>query len=408
MNNRKWSRLGRRDFVKMLGLGTGAMMVNPSLQFPDRVLAQTVSNSLPSTPTTLKIGLLLPSSNIRPGMTTQLMNGMQLYFDQVKSDFGRVQLIPESIGLGSTVALRKATQLLKEADVDLVIGMVSTPTALRLQPLFEAEQKVLLVVGAGETMPRSHESSPYIFHATLNYWQSNWAAGRWAAQHKGNRAFMISSFYESGYDSFYAFQSGFESAGGTIIGRAVTHISPDNDGMPDAMAALQAAQPDVVFAAYNGEPTHDFLRYFADLAPNSTLMGTAFMLDDRAMAPVDMYFGTSWLIDLDNAQNTAFSTDYRRLVGHTPDAFASLGYETAQMLTQSIQSGGVLAHQLPAVHINGPRGNLTIQHQSLVGPTYLASIHAGQASILTHFPTLITELAHTTEPRSGWLNPYLV
>lgn len=400
----KHSKMGRRDFVKFLGFGTGALAIAP-LPSPTEALAST-KTSRPA----LKVGLLLPSSTIRPGMTSSLMNGMQVYFEEAKTagNFGSVQLVPETIGLGSTVAARKATQLLKEADVDMVVGLVSTPTAMRLGSLFEAEQKVLMVVGAGEAMPHETETSPYVFHSTLNYWQSNWATGQWAAKNLGGRAFMVSSFYESGYDALYAFRAGFEQAGGTIIGSAVTHMSPDDDGMATAMASIQSAQPNVVFAAFNGKPAQEFMRHYASISPleNTALIGTPFMMSEQEVAPVDFYYGTAWLAGLKNAKNEAFSAQYRRTVGHAPDAFALLGYDTAQLLTHS--------QGLANAHFDGPRGKIEMKHQSTTGPIYLVSVKAGhmpeKGAVVSEFSAFAGKTLHTDKAddvRTGWMNPYL-
>lgn len=413
MKNQK--PIGRRDFVKMLGVGTGAMMINPTLGLDSM---DTLSHLTSDVPSTLKIGLLLPSSTIRPGMTTSLMNGLQLYFDQARAAqlIGHVQLIPQPIGLGSTVAMRKATHLLNEAHVDLVIGMVSADTAMRMRPIFEAKQRFLVVASAGESILHEHEYSPLIYHSTLNYWQANFRMGQWAAAHLGSRVFMASSFYESGFDSLYAFQRGFEQAGGMVVGTATTHRLPDNDEVGGTLAAIEASQSDVVFAAYSGKDAHHFMHQYAatSLAGRAPLIGTPFMYSDSEIAPVDFYYGAAWLPELDTAPNVDFVTRYRRTIGHTPDAFAVLGYDTAQLLVQAIQNAGLknLVDGLANARFEGPRGQMDMTKQLVHSPIVIARAATHQplsaSHIEAHLPLVAVAVTDKHPVRTGWLNPYLV
>jgi hypothetical protein len=67
------------------------------------------------------------------------------------------------------------------------------------------------------------EQSAFITINSLNLWQSEWALGAHVASQRkhnigrGNTAVLLCSLREAGYDLPFAFQSGFESAGGKLL-----------------------------------------------------------------------------------------------------------------------------------------------------------------------------------------------
>jgi hypothetical protein len=139
---------------------------------------------------------------------------------------------------------------------------------------------------------------------------------------------------------------------------------------------------------------------------NTALIGTPFMMSEQEVAPVDFYYGTAWLAGLKNAKNEAFSTQYRRTVGHAPDAFAMLGYDTAHLLTR--------AQGLATAEFDGPRGKIEMKHQAAIGPTYLVSVKAGhmpsKGAVISEFAAFTGKTLHTDKAddvRTGWMNPYL-
>ena len=96
----------------------------------------------------------------------------------------------------------------------------------------------LIANTVGERIVTQAESSPYVFYNSLNYWQANKATGEWAAKNVGRKAFIAGSFYESGYDTVYAFRHGFEGTGGEVVGSYITHMKPDSDDRNDFRRAI--------------------------------------------------------------------------------------------------------------------------------------------------------------------------
>jgi ABC-type branched-subunit amino acid transport system substrate-binding protein len=197
------SSINRRAFLKTASMVAGAMASPP-------VHLGVITHLLLSRP--LRIGLLLPSSEAYPAMGDNLKAGLELGFQSLLVDPDRVKIIPAQVRQGYNRAGEKAQQLL-EAGADLVVAAINSQVASRLQDLFQSQQRVLLAATVGEHASAPGKPNPYVFFNSLNYWQANWALGAWTAQNLGRQILMAGSFYESGYDSLYAFQRGVESAG---------------------------------------------------------------------------------------------------------------------------------------------------------------------------------------------------
>ena len=246
--------LSRRDFLKRAGMIAGAAAVMPSL--PAWTAVGHHQGEYAGRTSTLKVGVLAPKSNIYRNLGDSLIAGMRLHFEQAGKQLGgpKFEIITEDIGFGHRQAVSRARKLIQENKVDLVVAVVTGQVIAELRELINKSRTFFIVSGIGENAVRGSERSPYVFYNTHNYWQANQAAGEWAAQNLGKKAFVAASHYDAGYDSFYAFRLGFENAGGEVVDTLVSHVTPDGDDMASLRESVEGASPDFVSASYCGEP----------------------------------------------------------------------------------------------------------------------------------------------------------
>ena len=57
----------------------------------------------------------------------------------------------------------------------------------------------------------------YLIHQTLNLWEAMYYAGNYAVENIGKNVATTASFYEAGYQLFYAFFNGVVLNGGNIV-----------------------------------------------------------------------------------------------------------------------------------------------------------------------------------------------
>ncbi len=262
----------------------------------------------------LKIGVLLPQSRIYPDLGANLLAGMRLYFEQGAEH--EVTLLAEDTGLWPSGAIRKSRKLLGEDKVDLVVGLVSSKMMVWLHDLYREHQTPLIVSNMGADVPRRKDLNRYIFHHSFNKWQATWLLGSWAAKTIGQKAMMVASLYDSGYDSFNAFRYGFEEGGGKIIDSQVAFAPSGLEKSAETVVAeLAKSKADVVYACFCGKAAVSFVKAYheAGLDKQMPLLGAPFLADQRlwaaqGKAAEGIKSAFAWAKELQTPANKAFVT----------------------------------------------------------------------------------------------------
>ena len=431
-----WKRhsvVGRRAFLKAAASVGAALVAHPLLpaaahaHVPLDPTTPTASSSKP-----FRIGVVLPESQRYPALASSMLAGLKLAFAERGNLVGgrQAELLPAIYGDRVAGATRQARALILEQDVDLLVGVMSSAATAPLHDLLQAHQVPLILTNAGANVVRQRGQGPYIFRISLNDWQANWAVGAWAASHIGKTAFIATSFYESGYDSSYLFARGLERAGGTVLGRHITHVPRQTDTFTPMLAAIRQANPDFVYAAYSGQQAQDFMRAYAsaNLAGRVPLVGSGFLLDDSLLAQygqtaLHSISGLTWAPTLDIPQNNAFTSAYHAAAGQPADPFAVLGYDAGRLIADAVdatagktRSRGQLLKALRTRELSSPRGSLVMnqQAQSSATPIYIREVRRHQGALSNIAIARIDSMAGLDEAaairasiKSGWLDAYL-
>jgi branched-chain amino acid transport system substrate-binding protein len=326
------------------------------------------------------------------------------------------------------------TEALKAAggdEVGVVIGVVGVREAMREAARLRetaGSSASLVVVDGGANVMRREEASPNILYSTGGYWQANHALGEWAAAHLGRRAFVAASFYESGFDALYAAEVGIEAGGGEVVGRHVNQGPRGPKPVEDAIAAIQAARPDFVFAAYSGPEAVAFVQAYAaaGLKDDIPLVGTGFLVDEALLlemgeAALGIHSALSWAPTLATPANRAFVREYLALTGSAPNVLAAVGYDTARWIGEALNAAGdqgpeAVREALLGMRFAGPRGawRMDERTQQAVTPLYLRQVQAGPQGLrnqaLSELPgvdALDPRLDTLRQaPRTGWVYAY--
>jgi len=432
-------RLSRRAFLRRFGvaattLAAGQLMSacsNDTTSASKSDLGSASERMAASFPTArqdrLRVGLLLPQSQLYPAIGANFRAGMDLFLAQSSGADRPITLLAHDYGTTPSTALEHANELISNDQVDMIVGSLSSGIAATLHPLLHKHQMPLLVSNIGANLTRDDRNSPYIIRNSFSYWQSSWALGHWAAGNLGRQAFVVSSFYDSGYDSLYAFQLGFESAGGTISTTKITHLPSDAGALHPLMAEIQQTQPDLVFAAYSGPQAGDFVRAYADagLSARIPLLGSGFLVDESLLSQQgDMALGIKtvlpWARTLNLPANQAFTGAFQNFSGRPADPFAVLGYDTARLIGTAAGSAGdtdQLRQALAGTAFDSPRGVVQMDKTLLEirTPLYLREVRAGAGGLsnavidtLPAVPMLDDQLAALrASTKTGWSNAYL-
>ena len=182
-------RVSRRTFLRRFGVAAGALAAGQLISACSNSSAANLTPNVnqaakliavPSSAArqdTLRVGLLLPQSQIYPTASGDFRAGMDLFLAQRPSADRPITLMAQEYGTMPSTALEQASEWITTDQVDLIVGSLSSGTAATLHPLLHERQMPLLVSNIGANLTRDDRNSPYIIRNSFSYWQSSWALG---------------------------------------------------------------------------------------------------------------------------------------------------------------------------------------------------------------------------------------
>ncbi|HEX7593348.1 MAG TPA: ABC transporter substrate-binding protein [Anaerolineae bacterium] len=354
-------QLTRRDFLKAMAVGAGALSMGPLLE----ACAAPATSAPP-----VKIGVLLSYSKVYAALGNSITQGMQLYFDSVNNIAGGrpITLIKEDEENDPQVSLTKTRKLIEQDKVDIFTGVISTTVVYALRDLLDSSKMISLISNAGGNDLTRKRKSPYIFRTSFSSWQVAYPLGPWVAQNVSKKVMVVAADYGFGHESADAFKDSFTKAGGTILGELYPPFPSTDFGA--FLPKIAAAKPEAIYAFFSGSDATNFVKQFADfgLSKDIKITGSGFLVEQDVLpaqgaAANGAYSTLHWALTLDNPENKKFVDDYKAKFNATADVFALQGFDTARVIVEALNAvkGDTsnkdnLLQAIRAVKFNSPRG----------------------------------------------------
>ncbi len=234
----------RRKVLKAFG-ATGAALAAQSLGFP--AFAQN---------TPLRVGIIAPRSGIAGTIGECGFRGCQFAVDHINANGGiagrKVELVVEE-ETNPKDSIERLRKLVLQDKVDCVQGIVSSGVSLAMGPAAE-DMKALVIFWDGTTQDGVKETMPnkrYVFSSTDNECEavmgSLLAIKYWKGQFKTVAG--INPDYSYGRNNFAAFQALLKKykVDYTVVADQWPKVGTTD--LNSHVAALKAAQPDLVFSS---------------------------------------------------------------------------------------------------------------------------------------------------------------
>ncbi len=360
---------------------------------------------------TIKIGLILPASGVYAQLGEEGYKGFSLYMDSIGNKVAgkTLTVIREDEEADPAVALRKANKLISSDKVDILAGVVLTPSAYAIAPVV-AQAKVPLVVfnAAGNALTRDRRN-PYVFRASGSAWQLNNPFGAYVADKISKNTFLVAADYAFGKESIADFKSSYTAAGGKIAGEVYTPLG-STDFSP-YLARIAAAKPAAVYAVLSGSDAVLFLKQFAQFGLNRTVKLTIFgdMVDEAFVnavgdSTVGIYSSLPWAQNTPVSQNKVFTDAYKKKYDTPPGIFAVRGWNTARVIVEALKASkgkvddATLLPALRGVNFQSPVGTFRFDPatQNVINPIYVRRVTKLPNGTLVN--NIVTKLGDFTDP----------
>lgn len=374
----------------------------------------------------MKIGLIIPRSELFPLVGLQFIDGVNFALQQNKDK--QIQVIIEDGGnaADSDETIGKANKLLLQDRVDAVIAYTGAKTHEGLSNLFDKYKKILVLADWGAYIAYDLKRSDYVFHHTMNEWAASYALGKHMAQQGHKKVLFCLSLMDVGYHLSYSFVRGFEESGGSVAGYHTAKLNTDQVFYNELEQKIDDWQPDIIYCGFAGDDADKFWQNAAETIINKDLAiaGPALLtlpdiLEKYKPSTTGINTSSAWYPNLAGDINVAFREEYKMATGNDADRFSVLGYECAMALMNaaSYNEAGLLdiketIRNIKLSAINSPRGEVRYDPEKnyTVANSYLAIIDDDGVEIVTETIDADMETWRkdnlASHPNEGWLNPY--
>src|SRR6266446_4985871 len=280
----------------------------------------------------LRIGYVAPTTGIFAQVGKDMVDGFQLYLDDVNSDFGgaKVKFIVEDEQAKPDTAVTRAKKLILQDHVHMLVGGLLASSGYALAPVSTADKTVYIapVSAADDLTQRDLPKYPYFIRTGWSSSQPSHPFGQWACDQGYKKIAAIGADYAFGYEVIGGFQRAFEACGGQIIQKIWPPLG-----------------------------TKDFGPYIPTISQDADAIFTLMV------GPMSLQYSAA----LETPKNEAFVKKYRAKYGKVPSYYSETNYTTAQMIHEVIKNNkgnfpGVeeFVKQVAALKLDTLRGPVTI------------------------------------------------
>ncbi len=321
----------------------------------------------------VRVGFLAPMTGIFAQAGKDMVDGFQMYVDEVKGDFGgaTIKFILEDEQGKPDVGVTKARKLILQDKVHMMIGGVLASTGYALAPVSSAEKTLYIVPvsAADDLTQRQLDNYPYLVRTGWSSSQPSHPFGQWACEQGYKKIAAIAADYAFGYEVVGGFQKSFEDCGGKIVQKIWPPLGTKDFG-PFIPTIKQDA--DAIFTLMVGPMSLQFPKQLAAAGNKLPVIGGGTSYDEFVLPFMgDEVIGhvspLQYSAALATPKNEAFVKTYRAKYGKVPSYFSETCYTTAHMIHEVLKGTHgkwpgteEFIKLMTAVKVDAPRGPVTI------------------------------------------------
>ena len=321
----------------------------------------------------LRIGFIAPITGIFAQVGKDMVNGFQMYLDEVNGDFAgaKVKLIIEDEQGKPDLAVTKAKKLILQDKVHMITGAQLASTGYALGPVSTQYKTIFIpsVTAADDLTQRDLAQYPYMIRTGWTSSQPMHPLGQWACEQGYKKIVAIGADFAFGHELVGGFQRAFEACGGQIIQKIWPPLGTKDFG---PYIPTIKAEADGIFTLMLGPMALQFPKQMAASGNKKPLIGGGtsydeFILPFMGDEVIGHVSALQYSAALDIPKNVAFVKSYRSKYGKMPSWSSASNYTTAHMIHEVMkQNKGkfpgaeMFIKQLNALKIDTIRGPVSI------------------------------------------------
>lgn len=298
-------------------------------------------------PPPIRIGLLTALSGTQQAPGSDIRQGFLLYLETHDNKLGgrEVELFTADEGENATTSTPAAERLVRQDDVDVLAGTVSSGASGGVAEVATRER--IPFVGANGR-PKI-EDTAWVWHTSFLTEDFGASLGRYMAEEIDGPVYVMGQDFVGAYEGMRGFLRAFADAGGTLA-------NPDGKPSLTPMSAqdyrpylddIGATGAKAVYGWYVAKQGVDFLKqYPASAAAGLPLYGSGATEGTKALpaigeAAIGVRSAFHYAPNLDNPANRAFVAAWdAKYPGVVPSGLAVSAYDAGAVLDQALTAAG--------------------------------------------------------------------
>lgn len=340
----------------------------------------------------IKVGLIIPQDGVYTPLGVDMKNAWDLYLEQHDGMLGgyEVETVIADEGELPDTGVPAIQGLIQRDNVDVLVGIVNSATALGAAEAVAAAQKLLIVANAGaNAITAADTRNPYIWRTAFTNAQVSSALGAYLAEQDiPGGVYLMAADYAAGQEHADGFRSAYEDGGGTIAGEAFTPFGTTQDFQP-FLSGIQGSGAGATFVFYAGGEAVSYVQQYASFGIKDAvpLYGSGFLTEGGVLAAqgeaaIGVQTSLHYTSELDNEANVAFREAYQGAYEDAiPTCYAVQTWDAALVLDQVLADvealdGDTLSEALGSLGeiADSPRGPWTFNGQTPEQTFYLREV----------------------------------
>jgi branched-chain amino acid transport system substrate-binding protein len=291
----------------------------------------------------IRIGHLTPLTGFLGALGEYAVLGLRIAEEEINQAGGimgrQLEVISED-SVNPATAATKAQRMLERDGALLLMGEISSASALTISQVAARNQRLFMSIGARSDVLRGKNCNKFTFHIDIPNTVMVNAVGKALMRDnmvKGKKFFSLTADYVFGHDLLRASKAFFAANDGNLIGDEL--VATDATDFSPYLLKIRQASPDVVCSNLAGNQVTNLIKQYAEFGLPYPIVGFNLNTADAWAAGESNLSGTwptVWHHDLDVPASRAFVSTFTKKHGKPPENHAWIEYITLKMLAQAM------------------------------------------------------------------------
>ena len=293
----------------------------------------------------IKSGHLTPMTGFLGALGEYAAMGIKMAAEEINAAggvMGRQLDVMSEDSVNPQVAASKAQRMIERDGVAVLMGEISSASALTISQVAARNKKLFMSIGARSDSLRGKDCNRYTFHVDIPVTVMVRAVGQALVRDKmvqGKKIFAITADYMFGHDLSRVAKGFYAANGGNLVADEL--VPTDVTDFSPYLLKIRQARPDVISTNLAGNQVTNFVKQYAEFGLPYPVVGFNLNTADAWAAGEGNLGGiwpTVWHHDLEVPASKAFVAAFMKKYNKVPENHAWIEYVSLKMMAQAMNA----------------------------------------------------------------------